>query len=161
MTLVQPIASPVVRDVLTTVRDWRWTWSSDEVPALLAQLGWTVAVEVPGGAILAEPPWGVPGLKHSVAMARGGVQYVDIKLSTRAPEQSEQTLADLNDAFVQVIADATAVLGPADESRPGPAPAQRWQLDNGVLTVVRTSWTVGATWADARFAQEPLTAGAA
>ncbi|MDI1466341.1 DUF6301 family protein [Catellatospora sp. KI3] len=161
MTTVQPIASPVVRDVLTAVRDWRWSWSADELPALLAHLHWSVAVQIPDGAVLAEPQWGVPGLRNTIAVARGSVQYVDIKLSTRAPERSEQTLADLNDAFVQVVADATAVLGPADESLPGAAPAQRWRLPNGVLTITRSSWTVSGNWAEPQFAVSDPTAALA
>ncbi|GAA1376528.1 DUF6301 family protein [Catellatospora chokoriensis] len=140
---------------LTVVRDWQWTWSGDEVPALMTRLRWTTVESVPNGPIVARAAWDLDKPFQMINISRGRVRDLDIQFSgiNHWPAVDEDA-APINDSFVEVIAAAESVFGPAEESHPGKTPSQVWHRPDCVVRITRTTVGVGAHWAERKYFEE-------
>ncbi|MEU7823165.1 DUF6301 family protein [Catellatospora sp. NPDC049133] len=144
-----------VHATLTVVRDWQWAWSADEVPALMAHLGWSTVESVPDGPIVARASWDLGRLLQMVNISRGRVRSLDIRFSgINHWPPVDADAAPINDSFVEVIAAAEAVFGPADESSPGKTPSQVWWLPDSVVGITRATAGVAADWTERKFFEE-------
>ncbi|GIF98658.1 DUF6301 family protein [Catellatospora citrea] len=143
MSIVRVVADPPPATVFAVLRDWRWAWSAAEVPALAEHLGWRIVHQVDGGTALAAPA-ADPAVRHTIAGARGEVHYLDVKLTDRVAERTEQTDRQLDEAFTRLVAEAVDVLGPVGGATP--ETSRQWRLPNGTVRIGRTSWSVVATW---------------
>ncbi|MFE2543496.1 DUF6301 family protein [Actinacidiphila glaucinigra] len=155
MTDFKTADTAAVHATLTVVRDWQWAWSGDEVPALMAHLGWTSVESVPDGPIIARAMWDLGKLLQTINISRGQVRYLDIRFSgiSHWPAVDEDA-APINDSFVEVLAAAEAVFGPAEESDPGKTPSRVWRLPDCVVRITRTTAGVSAHWAERKFFEE-------
>ncbi|KOV51226.1 hypothetical protein ADL00_41225 [Streptomyces sp. AS58] len=144
-----------VHATLTVVRDWQWAWSGDEVPVLMAHLGWTTVESVPDGPIVARATWDLGKLLQMINISHGQVRNVDIRFSgiSHWPAVDEDA-APINDSFVEVLAAAESVFGPADESHPGKTPSQVWHLTDCVVRITRTTAGVTADWTERKYFEE-------
>ncbi|MEU8078821.1 DUF6301 family protein [Catellatospora citrea] len=140
---------------LTVIRDWQWAWSGDEVPALMARLGWTTVDSVPDGPIVARAAWDLGKPMQMINISRGRVRDLDIRFSgiSHWPAVDEDA-APINDSFVEVLAVAESVFGPAEESHPGKTPSQVWHLPDCVVRITRTTAGVAAHWAERKYFEE-------
>ncbi|MGW1544664.1 DUF6301 family protein [Streptomyces sp. NPDC002309] len=144
-----------VHATLTVVRDWRWAWSADEVPDLMARLGWTTVASVPAGPIVARAAWDHGKPMQMINISRGQVRDLDIRLSGVSHWPAlEEDATPVNDSFVEVIAAAETVFGPAEESHPGRTPSLVWHRPDCVVRITRTTLGVTTYWAERRYFEE-------
>lgn len=155
MTDFKTADTAAVHATLTVVRDWPWAWSGHEVPALMAHLGWTTVDSVPDGPIIARATWDLGRLLQTINISRGRVRNLDIRFSgiNHWPAVDEDA-APIDDSFVEVLAAAEAVFGPAEESHPGMTPSQLWHLPDCVVRITRTTTGVTTHWAERKYFEE-------
>ncbi|MEU4097492.1 DUF6301 family protein [Streptomyces sp. NPDC026673] len=155
MTDFRTADTAAVHATLAVVRGWQWAWSGDEVPALMAHLGWTTVDSVPNGPIIARATWDLGKLLQTINISRGRVRNLDIRFSgiNHWPAVDEDA-APLDASFVEVLAAAEAVFGPAEETHPGRTPSRVWHLPDCVVRITRTTAGVTAQWTEREFFEE-------
>ena len=150
--MTHPILSDEqARALFTTLHNTTFDWTATQVPALMAELGWTIddTVTIPGKAALADVPWGLPQVAVDLQFTGDVVNAFYIPLVSPARDPAAQLeVADAFARFALLLAD---IFGSSGTRVPGEHPGLRWRHENVVLKLQGGTKTMFAFWARADF----------
>ena len=148
------MAHPVLSDdeartFFVTLQQSPFNWTVAELPALLAELGWTIddSATVPGRAAIADVAWDLPGADVTMTFTGGNVDRFIVTLASPADTPAEQL--EIADAFARYVNIAQDVFGAPGTRFPGDYPALRWRLKDTVFTMTNLVSTISVSWATA------------
>ena len=149
MTLasVDPAA---LRQLLSEVRAGTFDWSLPSLELLLQRLGWTVTEDRPGAGMLIHTGW---GFERAIVLLEYRNGLVDA-MTALLTESHFDRLAEKQDAFVDLVAQTRAVLGPPTGIEPGDEPQVEWSDPETTFVVQRTLSNVIGTWARTPYHEE-------
>jgi hypothetical protein len=151
MSDLRAISDDAARDLLTTVGNFQWKWTSEELPALLRQLRWHIAEEIPDRAAIALTDWGLDRAQVTISRYDQTVNSMAIGLTNRTGPATDASRQFLTDTFAHLNTVATQVLGPATDSTPGTAAQTRWHLGGTTLTLRILPNMVAAIWSSTEY----------
>lgn len=154
------MAHPVLSDdeartLFTTLRDTTFDWTADHLPALMAELGWTIdeSVTIQGKAALADVSWSLPQAVVKIQLSGNTVNAFYIPLASPANDSSGRL--EVADAFARYAALLQDIMDTPGMRVPGDHPGLRWRYRNAVLKLQSGAKSLFAFWASAQF-QETL-----
>ena len=150
--MAHPILSDdEARTFFAALRDTTFDWTADRLPALMAELGWTIdtAVTIPGEAAIADVAWDLPEVAVDIQFSGSAVDAFYIPLASPADDPAAQL--ELADAFARFTVLIQDVLGAQGERVPGDYPGLRWRHGNFVLQLQGGPKVIFAFWATAEF----------
>jgi len=150
------MAHPILSDdearaFFTTLHETTFNWTFEQLPALLAELGWTIddSVMIPGEAAIADVSWDLPEVAVDVQFTSGAVNAFYISLSSPADDPAAQL--ELADAFARFTVLIQDVLGAPGVRVPEDYPGLRWRHGNFVLKIQGGPKVISVFWATAVF----------
>src|SRR5690348_7964454 len=100
------MAHPVLSDdeartLFVTLHDTAFNWTSDQLPALMAELGWTIdnSTAIPGKAAIADVAWDLPQVDVTVTFSGDRVNSFSLTLTSPADDPASQL--EVADAFAR------------------------------------------------------------
>jgi hypothetical protein len=147
MTDPRVVDATVLGPVLRTLARIDWPVPVDEVPHLVASLGWTVVPGTEGRSLRALTGWALDGAAADFSSDRLGLATVSFGATDDVLDDSPWRGRLLRDAFAVVAGVAAAEFGAPTGGVPRPDPQAWWDLPGGgriEIGVGATSVTVGA-----------------
>ena len=117
--------------VLRTLAAVRWPVPVDEVPGLVATLGWTVVAGTGGRSLHARTGWALDGAPADFSSDKLGLATVSFGVTDEVPDAAPWRGRLLRDAFTTVAAVASAEFGAPTGGVPRPDPQAWWDLPGG------------------------------
>lgn len=150
--MAQPILSDdEARAFFRSLHDTTFDWTIEQLPGLLAELGWTIddSSTIPGKAAIADVAWDVPQVDVSMSFTDGKVNEFTLGLSSPAKDPASQLAAA--DAFVRFSDMVQEIFGAPGKRVPGKYPGLQWRHRGYVLTMKNLPSTITVYWASADF----------
>ncbi|MEY9861465.1 hypothetical protein ABH935_007106 [Catenulispora sp. GAS73] len=150
--MAHPILSDnEAREFFTTVHDTTFDWTVEQLPALMAELGWTIddSVTIPGEAAIADVAWDLPQVDVAMTFSDGNVNRFSLRLTSPAKDPASQLA--VADAFARFTGFVQDIFGVPGKRVPGDHPALQWRHGAYVLTLTNLVSTISVFWATADF----------
>jgi hypothetical protein len=139
------------RVLFAVLHDTMFDWTTDRLPDLMAELGWTIddSVTISGEAAIADVPWKMPHVAVDIQLSNSIVEAFHIPLTS--PANSPAGKLEVADAFTRLAALAQDIFGAPGENIPEDRPVLRWKRRGAVIEVRSTDRTVRVFWAREAF----------
>ncbi len=136
-----------VADLLTTLRQYRWNWSTTELPQLTDRLGWTITVTAEGKGAFADTP-SRPGARDvQFTFTDDHVDEITVRVTDRVLPKTRQSQEFMQDTFAAAVKAGTDVLGEPTGRILGDNPQVRWRGDHTTISLMNTGVAVSVIWA--------------
>jgi hypothetical protein len=144
---LQVVDADVLTAALRTLAGASWPIPVDEVPGLVASLGWAVVPGTEGRSLQADTGWPLSSAAANFTSDKLGLATVSFAVTDDLLDASPWRGRLLRDAFTTVVAVATPEVGEPTGRVAGATPQVWWDLPNGgriEIAVADTSVMVGA-----------------
>jgi hypothetical protein len=139
------------RDFFVTLHETTFDWTVEQLPALMAELGWTIddSATIPGEAAIADVAWNLPQVDVTLTLTNDMVDGFTVTLASPADDPADQL--EIADAFARFVKMVQDVFGTEGTRVPGNYPALQWRQRGTVLTMANLVSTISVVWATAEF----------
>ena len=146
MADLRVVEADVLAAALRTLAGVSWPVPVDEVPGLVASLGWTVAPGSSSRSLEADTGWALSSAAADFSSDKLALATVSFRVTDDLLDASPWRGRLLRDAFTVAVAVATSEFGEPTARIAGPTPQVWWDLLGGgrlEIAVADTSVTVG------------------
>ena len=139
------------RDLFVTLHGTTFDWTADQLPALMARLGWTIddSATIPGKVLIADVAWSLPQVDVTVMLTGNRVNAFSFTLASPADDATSQL--EVADAFARYTNLAQEIFDTPGTRIPGEFPGLQWRQGDTVLTMNNLATTISFFWATADF----------
>ena len=150
METVRVIDPHAATALLTELRDMTWTWRRDDLTAVAQDLRWT-NLEIVKGRVgegaFADAPVSFGGEEVQALIRDGHVAFVSMRVSDRAPGDTNASVAAVHRSWLQLVRLATGLFGPPTRTTAGRNPDAQWRGPQATVSVVDVRIAVVLYWA--------------
>jgi Family of unknown function (DUF6301) len=136
-----------VADLLTTLRQHRWNWSTTELPQLTDRLGWTITVTLEGKGAFADTPSPLGGRDVQFTFTDDHVDEITVRVTDRVLPKTGPSQEFMQDTFAALVKAGTDALGEPTGRILGDNPQVRWCGDDTTIALMNTGVAVSVIWA--------------
>jgi hypothetical protein len=138
-------------ELLKGLRQYRWSWRSDDFHQIADQLGWTDFEIINGKGAFATTPAGLGGRELEALIRDGRVETIKIRVADRAPKKSNESLIFMHESWSSLVALATDLFGKPTRLKHGQNPDAQWRGEESTIGLQNVKIAVVLNWANNAF----------
>jgi uncharacterized protein DUF6301 len=147
---VRVIDRAAATNLLTDLRQRRWTWRRDDLPEIAKALGWTnfeIVTTKHGEGAFADAPTSFGGEEIDVMIGDGKVDTIMIRISDRPAKKTNESRVSLHRSWTDLIALATELFGPPTRRTRNQNPDAQWRGEQATLSIKNVKSCLVINWA--------------
>lgn len=147
---VRAIDPESARKLLVDLRERRWSWRREDLPAVAEALGWTnfeILDGDLGATAFADAPITFGGEEVEALIRDGIVEEVSIQISDQPAKKTDESLASLHRSWTCLVDLTTALFGPPTLRTPSPNPDAQWRGEEATIRIVNAKAALVLVWA--------------